>query len=571
MFDKFTKLKDKKKINQLRNTDSVIIENDFTKRYTVKTKNLLIQSKDKSIDMELLSSYHQMLGVGEETLVAEIKLNDWKNKDNLFYELGFYDRKNWNKKDKQFIFKWCEEKTIQIELPADFPKQARGDKMFEKIIGDWDNATEFTKLSELPHKNIRIGIFTETILDEKIEWLPTINGFDIYEWAAYDVTAIHEFEHDTANGDWNSLLMIDTTHFILAYTGDNQDGTIKTFSINGSYTISQIDVLIHDATNDCIRNSLSKIDSTHFVLAYTGTGNIGLVKTFSIDGSYDNIAEIDVLQQDVIGQYNSVVVIDTTHFILAYTGDNQDGYIKTFSIDGSYDNITLVNSLEHDTVAASQNSLVMINSTHFILSYAVSSGNTKGTIKTFSIDGSYVISQIDSFEHTSTADYENSLLMIDTTHFILAYRGDSGDGYIKTFSIDGSYDNIAEIDVLEYDVAGAAHPSVGKIDSTHFIVAFQHSGGHAYIETFSIDESYDNITEITSLDHDTLNYANSIVVIDNTHCILAYYGPNWDGFIKTFNIAGPTSIKSINGLAYASVKSKNGLAVASIKNINGLA
>ena len=45
---------------------------------------------------------------------------------------------------------------------------------------------------------------------------------------------------------------------------------------------------------------------------------------------------------------NSLVKIDDTHFILAYTGTDNDGFIKTFSIDGSY-NITQISSLEHDT------------------------------------------------------------------------------------------------------------------------------------------------------------------------------------------------------------------------------
>ena len=46
--------------------------------------------------------------------------------------------------------------------------------------------------------------------------------------------------------------------------------------------------------------------------------------------------------------YNSLVKIDDTHFILAYTGTGNDGFIKTFSIDGSY-NITQIKILEHDT------------------------------------------------------------------------------------------------------------------------------------------------------------------------------------------------------------------------------
>ena len=279
-----SKLKNKEFVKNIRKTDSIVIDSKsrFIKTYKAKEKNLKIENKGKFIDMKLLSPYHKMFSAGKNVLVAEIKLVDWNGRNNLFDELKFYDKIHFDKKEKQFTFKWCEEKTIKMELSDDFPEQAKDNKVFEKVVGDWDNAIEFSKLDELPHKNIRIGIFTETILGEKIEWLPTIDGFDIYEWADYDVSELHELEHDTVNGTNNSLVMIDTTHFILAYRGDGSDGYIKTFSINGSYEITELHELEHD-TDYGGYNSLVMIDTTHFILAYTGDGSDGFIKTFSVE------------------------------------------------------------------------------------------------------------------------------------------------------------------------------------------------------------------------------------------------------------------------------------------------
>jgi len=335
-------LQNKEFIENIRKTDSVIIEREFTKIYNTKEKKLIINNENQTIDLELLSSYHKMLPAGESVLIAEIKLKDWQGKDNLFDELGFYDRKNWNKEDKKFTLKYCEEKIIQMEFPSDFPEEAKDNTLFEKVVGDWDNAVEFTKLSELPHKDIRIGIFTKTILGEKIEWLPTIDGFNIYEWAAYDVSELNSIEHDTAQGTDNSLVMIDSTHFILAYTGTGSDGYIKTFSIDGSYAITELSSLEHDADLGQ-HNSLVMIDNTHFILAYMSDvyPYLGYIKTFSIDGSYA-ITELSSLEHDTaFGYYNSLVMIDGTHFILAYAGEDTDagttydGFIKTFSVEGA--------------------------------------------------------------------------------------------------------------------------------------------------------------------------------------------------------------------------------------------
>ena len=198
------------------------------------------------------------------------------------------------------------------------------------------------------------------------------------------------------------------------------------------------------------------IDSTHFMLAYKGNGNDGYIKTFSIDGLY-NITQIDSLEHDTVyGSDNSLAMIDSTHFMLAYAGNGYDGYIKVFSIDGSY-NITQKSSLDHDT-SARDNSLVMIDSTHFMLAYT---GNDyDGYIKTFSIDGLYNITQIDSLEHDTVYGSDNSLAMIDSTHFMLAYAGNGYDGYIKTFAIVTGGNNPPHVPTLSSPPDGAIDQSL---------------------------------------------------------------------------------------------------------------
>ena len=71
------------------------------------------------------------------------------------------------------------------------------------------------------------------------------------------------------------------------------------------------------------------------MLAYSNTDNYGYIKIFGIDESY-NITQVKSFEHDTLGgSNNSLVKIDSTHFILAYAGDGNDGYIKTFSIKAS--------------------------------------------------------------------------------------------------------------------------------------------------------------------------------------------------------------------------------------------
>jgi 6-phosphogluconolactonase (cycloisomerase 2 family) len=376
-------------------------------------------------------------------------------------------------------------------------------------------------------------------------------GLDAMQ-ALYSFAEIDSLEHDTIYGTNNSLIKIDDTHFILAYRGTNDDGFIKTFSIDGSYNITEIDSLEHD-TDTATNNSLIKIDDTHFILAYRGTDNDGFIKTFSIDANADNITEIDSLEHDTSNSTdNSLVLIDSTHFALAYTGPDYDGYIKTFSIDGSY-NITEIDSLEHDTDNGRYNSLVLIDSTHLALAYA--GPDYDGYIKTFSIDANADnITEIDSLEHDTSNGAYNSLIKINDTHFALAYAGNGNDGYIKTFSIDANADNITEIDSLEHDTSNGTYNSLIKIDNTHFALAYVGTGSDGFITNFSIDNDY-AITKLNTLEHDTdTATSNSLIKIDDSHLMLAYAGTGPDGFIKTFVNGSPGAFKAtFEGVEYDNI------------------
>lgn len=355
--------------------------------------------------------------------------------------------------------------------------------------------------------------------------------------ADYDITQIDVMEHHTGNGTYNSLVQINSTHVLLGFTITGSDGGIKYLSYDGSYNISSGTTFEH-ATINGIHNSLVKIDDTHFILAYAGSGNDGIIKTFSIDGSY-NITQEDALEHDTLnGTHNSLVMIDSTHFILAYAGDGDDGYIKTFSIDGSY-NITEIDSLEHDTVNGVNNSLVMIDSTHFVLAYI---SLTRGSyIKTFSIDGSYNITEIDSLEHDTTDGNDPvSLVKIDDTHVMLGYMGQGYDGYIKTFTIDGSY-NITETDSLEHDTTSGWNHSLVQLSSTHYVAAYTgNTTDSSYLKVFSVDGSY-NITQVSSMQHYSGEALySSLIKIDDSHLFLCYAGPGDDGYAKTFSIELPS-------------------------------
>ena len=163
-------------------------------------------------------------------------------------------------------------------------------------------------------------------------------------------------------------------------------------------------------------------------------------------------------------------------------------------------------------------------------------------------DGSS-ITEVESLEHDTDRGRENSLVQVDSDTYALAYSGEGEDGYISTFTISSDGTTITEVESLEHDTVYGLHNSLVQVDSDTYALAYYGSGGDGFISTFDIDSTGD-ITPIrvanhatlgegssVNLEHDTV-YAryNSLVQVDSDTYALAYTGSGSDGFISTFTI-----------------------------------
>jgi len=207
-------------INKIRDTDTIREKggNGNYKSYNSAEKKLFIKDKNNNplINITLTSPYTTYVSAGESVKVAEFLLNDYNKKGSkLFDKMYFFDRKNkYNEQTRDYTFKYGTDYIEEVcQLLPELEEEVEYCQNMTKT-----NWTEFSILSELPHKNIKIGLFTDTILGDKVEWIPNIKGFDILEWAAWDVTSgeSHEFDTNGNTADF-SLAKIDSTHYLNVY------------------------------------------------------------------------------------------------------------------------------------------------------------------------------------------------------------------------------------------------------------------------------------------------------------------------------------------------------------------
>ena len=150
-------------------------------------------------------------------------------------------------------------------------------------------------------------------------------------------------EHDKFAAQYNSLVQVDSDTYALAYAGNNADGYISTFTIDSDGDITPILIenyvikggsanLEHDTARGQY-NSLVQVDSDTYALAYAGDDANGTLSTFTISSDGSSIDEVSSFLHDTPrGIYSSLVQVDSDTFALAYASDARIGYISTFTI-----------------------------------------------------------------------------------------------------------------------------------------------------------------------------------------------------------------------------------------------
>jgi hypothetical protein len=183
-------------------------------------------------------------------------------------------------------------------------------------------------------------------------------------------------------------------------------------------------------------------------------------------------------------------------------------------------------------------------------------------------DGS-VITEVTSLEHDGTLGTHNSLVQVDSDTYALAYTGDGNDGFISTFTISSDGTTLTEVATLEHDTLQGKHNSLVQVDSDTYALAYAGDGDDGFISTFTISSS-GAITAVktqslgNNLEHDTSkSIENSLVQVDSDTYALAYSSDADDGFISTFDISSSGAITAVktqslgNNLEHDTLKGRN--------------
>jgi len=512
-------------INDLRVTDVVreLSVSGNYKSYNSLDKSVLIEDKNynKLIDLKLVSDYTTYVGSGDSTKVAEFLLIDYKDGIELFDDLYFFDKNNdYSSQVRDYDLKYGVDYLVEeCQLLPELEKEVEYCQNVTKT--DW---ILFNSLSELPHKNIKIGLFTDTTLGDKVEWVSIIQGFDVLVWAAWDVTSGTKFEFaPDATASYNSLVKIDDTHYLNAYEPAN---AVVLIVNQTDWTITK--GTIFNVANDGIYNSLVQIDSTHYLHLYQGDASDGYAVVLIVNQTDWTITKGTPIIFSDIGTHFSLAKINSTHYLCTFA-DNQDrsGIILIVDIDDW--TITNTSIVEFDANPFVEGSLMKIDDNHYLSTYAGLDNDGYAVI--IAVTGT-TITNGTPIEHDTGYGRYNSLGQIDSTHFINAYFGTDGDGYARIFTVNTEDDTVSAGTAYEFDDYYGGYHSLVQIDSTHYLNAYRGTSGfNGQSIVLIVNQTDWTITNGTAHEFDTsAGKYNSLVQIDSTHYLNAYAGLDDDGY-----------------------------------------
>lgn len=227
--------------------------------------------------------------------------------------------------------------------------------------------------------------------------------------------------------------------------------------------------------------SVAALDATYFVVAYVddanssqGTAIIGQVSGTTIS-SYGSESIFNAATSSQI----SVSALDATHFVVAYS-DNGNSDRGT-AIIGVTNGGTTISSYGSETEFNSTGNTTVINTaaldaTHFVISYRDNDGGDDGTAIAGEVSGGTTITFGAEVDFSSNAT-KNGIAALDATHFVVAFRDISSslDGFARV-GVVSSGTTITFGTASEFNNADTESVDVAALDATHFVVTYQDQG-----------------------------------------------------------------------------------------------
>jgi len=291
-------------------------------------------------------------------------------------------------------------------------------------------------------------------------------------------TFIDSWEFNPTEAEYCSIVYAAPGYVAIAYATSGGVARIDTIAVTAGGTITES---IHSFYSSPV---IDGIEYMHFIHV---TGNIyAWVFDHSVDGLV--CKTIDIVAGTLGASFLDTLIIEPAGAYypwLCHVGDdiygcvfsrgNRHGYLKTFSISfiGQISD-TVIDTFEYDTVVGEIPTMAMARSGYCAIAYH--DGDGHGWLKTLLIYPSGLIDDtlIDSYEFGPSDSSQNHVISFGMGYIAVASVGPDTDGWIKTFLVDiTGHLNSTTLDSLEFDADDCQYPFLFHLTGNIFAIAYQ--------------------------------------------------------------------------------------------------
>lgn len=288
--------------------------------------------------------------------------------------------------------------------------------------------------------------------------------------------------------------------------------------------------------------SIAMLDSSTAIVCYTDVGNssYGTAQILRIDGSTIIAGQsYETVFSSASTSHVSVVAIDSTHALVTYA---ISGYGKAMVLTVSGISISTNTAATFSSAQTSYGKVALLDSTHAIVAYRDDSV-TYGKACVLSVSGTSISPGAPAtFVSANTGDL--GLAVLDSTHAIVTYADGGASSYGKARVLSVSGTSISPGAPATFEAASSSEPHVATLSASKAVVAYKVGGGVSYNKTCVLDVSGTSVLPGASV---TLNSGSnagqyfSIAAMASDRAVLAYshyeVGVNY-GVAQMLNISG---------------------------------
>ena len=332
------------------------------------------------------------------------------------------------------------------------------------------------------------------------------------------------------------IVEIDSTHFLSAYTGPQADGWATVLEVDtDAWTITRKSEYEFDDQKG-VTPELVQIDSTHYLCAYGGNGDVGLAVVLTVNPSTWAITKATPVEYDGDGVQPDLMKIDDTHYLCVFEGSQQHGFAVVLTVNPSTWAISVETPFEFDSEKGSEFDLAKIDSTHYLCVY--NGHMNKGCSVILTVNSStWAISKETPFEFESGQASEPALVEIDNTHYLCAYRNEDDNGWAVVLTVNTGSWNITKSTPCEFDAEYGREPSLADINGEQFLCVYQGAQNDGWACVLTVDTGTWAITADAAHEYDVLyGKTPAVIGIDGTTRFLVIWQAfNLDGWACILN------------------------------------